>query len=251
MEQRGESVPREVSMRPFIVTIYLKVGPPPVPRLCEPAGMRAFLPRTTSWVVAGVTATLSISLLGILHSGETAKSEWYLVLPCIATGLATAWAVVGGCLGPRTETSTPAHAHPTPRAVPEPDAPAPAPLPEPPAQRVFADIEPKTVQGYYLENTTTRANAMAQHLWGKWLRFEGVVQDVQQDSALLEVPSNIACYMLRCHGHGEGWEARLSLLEKGARVCIVGRIESATAMFLNLAECEFVSDDLPSDNGDQ
>jgi hypothetical protein len=107
--------------------------------------------------------------------------------------------------------------------------------------RSFTDATPNYLLQIYNNHTDIQASRLVQPYMGKWMKVEGIVEQVAPEPygggiyAVIAYDKD-AFLGLRFKAN---WHDRVFSLVKGDRIAVVGRLENVQPMGLTLSECEF------------
>ncbi|MEW6223014.1 MAG: hypothetical protein AB1627_00140 [Chloroflexota bacterium] len=116
---------------------------------------------------------------------------------------------------------------------------------KPAAERVFVDVAPDYLWGLYDGRMAVQGDALVQPYLGKWLKFNGDVNDIQSKSRgeLTLVPRRVPGWgskMMMLH-FDANWRDRVQALPRDAPFFAVGQIARVTGEWVSLEHCELVT----------
>lgn len=126
-------------------------------------------------------------------------------------------------------------------ATPPPITVAPTEPAEPPTSRVFVDIDKSHIRSLYADLTVLQADKILAPYIGKWTTVAGILNDVRDIAPvglfiMFKESDGITFVMT----FDSVWRDQLSLLRRGDRLSVTGRIHKISDNAIELDHCELV-----------
>lgn len=112
--------------------------------------------------------------------------------------------------------------------------------------RIEVNVKPKYLLRLYKGHSSIQADKLAEPYIGKWIRVSGRVYDITDSlggcrvsfhQRWLDGPGiDLSLTMV----FGPEWRDRLSIMKRGTRIKVRGKIKEVNRAWINLTECELV-----------
>jgi hypothetical protein len=133
-------------------------------------------------------------------------------------------------------------ATPIPTPIPTPTAASVIEQPRP-EERIFIDVTPEYLAGFFKEHTDIQAQRLLSAYIGKWMESSGHLGEVSRVSftELLQVSFQEVAAVTVIMFFSLEWADRLSVIKRGSPITVIGKIERAGGNFVSFYDCELIS----------